>query len=54
MVAPAGGTSCCLIAFFRFSARRLDAGELVGIDIDHASKVMDLTKIETEAVPVES
>jgi uncharacterized protein YuzE len=29
-----------------------DAGTLVGIDIDHASKVLDLTKLETNSVPV--
>ncbi len=29
-----------------------DAGTLVGIDIDHASKLLDLTKLETDSVPV--
>jgi uncharacterized protein YuzE len=29
-----------------------DAGTLVGIDIDQASKVLDLTKLETDSVPV--
>ena len=28
------------------------AGTLVGIDIDHASKILDLTKLETMAVPL--
>jgi uncharacterized protein YuzE len=27
-------------------------GAIVGLEIDHASKVMDLTKIETTSVPV--
>ncbi len=27
-------------------------GALVGIDIDHASKLLDLTKLETVAVPL--
>ncbi len=29
-----------------------EAGALVGIDIDHASKLLDLTKLETESIPV--
>jgi uncharacterized protein YuzE len=29
-------------------------GNLVGVDIDHASKVADLTRIEAEALPVSS
>ena len=29
-----------------------DTGTLVGIDIDHASKLLDLTKLETDSVPV--
>ena len=29
-----------------------DAGTLVGIDIDHASKLLDLTKLETDSVPL--
>jgi uncharacterized protein YuzE len=29
-----------------------DAGTLVGIDIDHASELLDLTKLETDSVPV--
>jgi uncharacterized protein YuzE len=29
------------------------AGALVGIDSDHASKVLDLTKLETMAVPLQ-
>ena len=27
-------------------------GNLVGIDIDRASKILDLTKLETESVPI--
>jgi len=27
-------------------------GHVVGIDIDHASKVVDLSKLEAEALPV--
>jgi len=27
-------------------------GALVGIDIDHASRLLDLTKLETESVPM--
>jgi uncharacterized protein YuzE len=27
-------------------------GRVVGIDIDHASKVVDLSKMETESLPV--
>ena len=29
-----------------------DTGALVGIDIDHASKLLDLTTLETSSVPV--
>jgi uncharacterized protein YuzE len=29
-----------------------EAGAVVGIDIDHASKLLDLTKLETESVPI--
>ncbi len=29
-----------------------DKGHLVGIDIDHASKILDLTKLETESMPL--
>jgi len=29
-------------------------GQLVGIDIDHASRVVDLSRIETKSLPVES
>ena len=29
-------------------------GNLVGIDIDHASKVVDLTRLEAEALPINS
>lgn len=29
-----------------------DKGHLVGIDIDHASKLLDLTKLETESMPL--
>ncbi len=31
-----------------------DEGNLVGIDIDHASKVVDLTRLEAEALPINS
>ena len=31
-----------------------DEGRLVGIDIDHASKIVDLSSLEAEALPVES
>jgi len=27
-------------------------GTLVGIDVDHASQLLDLTKLETESVPL--
>ena len=30
------------------------AGNLVGIDIDHASKVIDLSRLEIESLPVTS
>ncbi len=30
------------------------AGNLVGIDIDHASKIVNLTRLEAEALPVVS
>jgi uncharacterized protein YuzE len=29
-----------------------DAGILVGIDIDHASKLLDLSTLETDSIPV--
>jgi len=29
-----------------------EKGRLVGIDIDNASKILDLTKLETESVPI--
>lgn len=29
-----------------------EEGHLVGIDIDNASKVLDLTRLETESVPI--
>jgi uncharacterized protein YuzE len=29
-----------------------DEGHLVGIDIDNASKHLDLTKLETESIPL--
>lgn len=29
-------------------------GHVVGIDIDHASKIVDLSKLESEALPVTS
>lgn len=33
----------------------LDAtGQVVGIDIDRASKIVDLSKLETEALPLKS
>lgn len=35
----------------------LDFGEqrqLVGIDIDNASKILDLTKLETDSVPIKT
>lgn len=31
-----------------------DRGEIVGIDIDHASKIVDLKKIESESLPISS
>jgi uncharacterized protein YuzE len=31
-----------------------DTGALVGIDIDHASKVVELSRLETEALPLSS
>ncbi len=31
-----------------------DRGNLVGIDIDHASKLVDLTRLEAEALPINS
>ncbi|CAN5199522.1 hypothetical protein BH23GEM4_BH23GEM4_13320 [soil metagenome] len=29
-----------------------DGGHIVGIDIDHASKIMDLSRLEAEGLPV--
>ena len=29
-------------------------GRVVGIEIEHASKMMDLTKLETESVPLKA
>ena len=29
-------------------------GKLVGIDIDQASKIVDLTRLETESLPIKS
>ncbi len=29
-----------------------EAGVLMGIDIDHVSRLLDLTKLETESVPL--
>jgi len=29
-----------------------DKGQVVGIDIDHASKIVDLSRLEAEALPV--
>lgn len=31
-----------------------EKGTLVGIDIDHASKLLDLSKVETVAIPATS
>lgn len=31
-----------------------EEGNLVGIDIDHASKILDLSKLETESIPISS
>jgi uncharacterized protein YuzE len=31
-----------------------EQGHLVGIDIDNASRILDLTKLETESVPIAS
>ena len=31
-----------------------DKGQLVGIDIDHASKTVDLSRLDAEALPVAS
>ena len=31
-----------------------DKGQLVGIDIDHASKVVELSRLEAESLPVAS
>ncbi|MCY4368121.1 MAG: DUF2283 domain-containing protein [bacterium] len=28
------------------------AGEVVGFDVDHASKILDLTTLETESLPL--
>jgi uncharacterized protein YuzE len=30
------------------------AGRVVGIDIDHASQIVDLSKLEAEALPLKS
>ena len=30
-----------------------EEGRLAGIDIDHASQILDLTKLETESVPIQ-
>lgn len=30
------------------------AGRLVGIDVDHASEVIDLSRLETESLPLDS
>ena len=29
-----------------------EEGHLVGIDIDHASKILDLSKLEAESIPI--
>jgi uncharacterized protein YuzE len=31
-----------------------EGGQLVGIDIDHASKILDLTSLETVAIPLKA
>jgi uncharacterized protein YuzE len=31
-----------------------ESGNLVGIDIDHASRIVDLTQLEAKALPLES
>jgi uncharacterized protein YuzE len=31
-----------------------EAGRVVGIDINHASKIVDLSKLEAEALPLKS
>ncbi len=31
-----------------------DKGQVVGFDIDHASKIVDLSRLEAEALPVAS
>ncbi len=31
-----------------------EAGQLVGIDIDHASQVVNLTRLEAESLPITS
>lgn len=31
-----------------------EAGTIVGIDIDHASKIADLTRLEAESLPIET
>jgi uncharacterized protein YuzE len=31
-----------------------DKGQLVGIDIDHASKILDLTSLEAVAIPLKA
>jgi uncharacterized protein YuzE len=31
-----------------------ETGALVGIDIDHASEIVDLSRLETEALPLSS
>jgi uncharacterized protein YuzE len=31
-----------------------DKGQLVGIDIDHASKVVELSRLEAESLPIAS
>lgn len=31
-----------------------DDGEIIGLDIDHASKLIDLSKLEIEGLPIHS
>lgn len=31
-----------------------EGGQLVGIDIDHASKIVDLSRLETESLPLQT
>jgi uncharacterized protein YuzE len=31
-----------------------ESGNLVGIDIDHASRIVDLSRLEAESVPIQA